>query len=76
MNGSRYKVTSISGYSIAPDCHTLDAHGKWRTLWYVLDKAYAYRIVASFSNRNAEAKARGLCHQLNVEERRWEVTGK
>lgn len=74
--GERFKVTSISGFSIIPDCHSLDIYGKWRTEWYVVDKFAAYRIVATFNRKNAEQLARKLCHRLNVEERRWEVTGR
>ena len=71
----RYEVTSISGYTIAPDCHTLDTNGKWRTLWYIVDRFDAYRIVRERNGRNAESLARRECHIRNRRERRWEVTG-
>jgi hypothetical protein len=70
--GHRYKVTSLTGYPINPNSPNLARYGKKRTEWYVLDKAYCHRIVASFKGQNSEARARQLCHELNADERRWE----
>jgi hypothetical protein len=69
----RYEVTSISGYIITPDCHTLDTNGKkWRTEWYVVDRFDACNI---YRVCRTEDMARKLAHLMNRRERRWEVTG-
>lgn len=79
MNANRYVVVSTSGYAVSPDMHSLDIDGKRGTEWLVLDAAWAYNIVASFTGRGkgmiAEVKARKLAWRLNLLERRWESTG-
>lgn len=66
---ARYAVTSIHGYPIRPHLFEI---GKARTEWYVVDRILCYQVVATFNRNRAEEKARQLCHELNVEERRWE----
>jgi hypothetical protein len=74
LPGERFVVTSISGYVITPDLHSLDTNGKKSTEWYVLDTAYNHEIVATFqSTRGHPGQAQADKHAalLNRAERRW-----
>jgi hypothetical protein len=75
----RYVVTSISGYPITPDMHSLDTRNvKWGIEWYVLDTAQCYEIIAVFKSakkRPGGETAQAFADELNAEEREWELAG-
>lgn len=66
----RYVVTSIDGGKIAPD----PGAGHTAREYYVLDRAYNYKIVAAFIGTHkfrrprVERAAHRLCERLNQEE--------
>jgi hypothetical protein len=68
----RYVVFPVAGWLIDPasDVRTTNAK-RAPTTWAVLDSAYCYREIDLFVNRghrDAEAKARALCDELNRED--------
>lgn len=60
MTDPRYKVGSVSGYSIGKRGTT----GGHRTFWYVLDRACCHKIVAEFTGQDAEQEAHDLVDGL------------
>jgi hypothetical protein len=79
----RYIARSVTGFPITPTTieNGRNTRTKPSTLWYVLDSAYCYRIVAAFTknvgSRNKvrpEAAAHLLAARLNAEENEWRAS--
>lgn len=65
MNGERFVVTSLTGYTVLHDRGT---GRRPRTTWYVLDRAFCHRVVAVIDDGHRyrrEARARAIARQMN-----------
>lgn len=74
MSSPRYIVSSVTGYDEAEGGHT----ARPRTDYYVLDRGYCHRVVASFPSRghfhradHRKRKAQTLAKQLNAGDEAW-----